>query len=317
VLRAYRFSAVHGLRFGPGLAGLLRDHADLLNGVSPERVRYELFRLLDGDYASLALRRTVDDGVLEVLFPFLSHWKGFDQGSYHAHDLLEHSLQAVENIERVLADERLEDFAEKLALHFDETLEADITRLSLLKWVGFFHDVAKPETLTIEKSGRRRFIGHDLIGGQKAESLLGSMRVGNRAAHAASRIIAAHMRLFGLAHQEKPTERSRLRYLADLSDEAPEAVILSLADEIATGEREPGERDAFWRTVAELLNLYFNREEKPQPLIRGRDLVAGLGMAQGAEVGLILAAVADAETQGLVSTREEALEYAGRMLKRG
>ena len=55
-------------------------------------------------------------------------------------------------------------------------------------------------------------------------------------------------------------------------------------------------------------------ERPPEPLLKGRDVV-GLGVAPGPEVGRILKAVYDLQLDGAVTTPEEALERARRLVK--
>jgi poly(A) polymerase/tRNA nucleotidyltransferase (CCA-adding enzyme) len=91
-----------------------------------------------------------------------------------------------------------------------------------------------------------------------------------------------------------------------LGEEAPEAVLLSLADETATGPDAPA-LPRVLATGGELLARFW-REPPAPPLLRGADVVRELGVAPGPQVGRLLALAADAETRGEVSTREEALE---------
>jgi tRNA nucleotidyltransferase (CCA-adding enzyme) len=55
-------------------------------------------------------------------------------------------------------------------------------------------------------------------------------------------------------------------------------------------------------------------ERPPEPLLRGRDLLA-LGVAPGPEVGRILRAVYERQLDGAVTTPEQALEEARQLLK--
>ena len=315
-LRAYRFAATLGMRFGPGLTAAIKAAASGLGGVAAERMRYELFRLLDGPFAGVTLRRASGDGMLDSLFPSVRRWRGFDQGSYHEHDLMEHCLLTVEHLERVLDSRRLEPYGDKLLDHLALRHEADVTRLSLLKFAALFHDVAKPETLVVENGGRRRFIGHDAMGAKMVAALLVRLKCGRKTARAGARIVAAHMRLFGLAAQENPTRRSRLRYLRDIGDETPETALLSISDELATGAGDGGDGERFFDTAREILGLFFDREGPVEPLVRGRDLMEHFGAEEGPAIGLALAAVADAESRGEVSSREEALAFAGSFIEK-
>jgi len=313
VLRAYRFAAALGFSFAPGLAALLGEASSGLADVSAERVRGELFAILGLPAAGSALRAMLRDGVLALLFPFVTAWEGFDQGDYHAHDLLEHALRAAETAARLAQEPTSLPRPERLREHLRQEWEAGISRRALLVCCALLHDVAKPETARTD-GNRRRFLGHEVRGGQAVRRLLAALRVGRRTAAAAQRLVAAHLRLFQLAHQDPPTTRARLRYLKDLRSEVPEALLLSLADELATGP-EPPALEAVQRTAGEVLELHWRRREarEVEPLLRGRDLVRDLGLAPGPRVGEILREVEEAERAGRVATRSGALALARKL----
>ena len=138
----------------------------------------------------------------------------------------------------------------------------------------------------------------------------GGLRLGGRAARAGQRLVAAHLRLFQLAQQEPPTPRARLRYLKDLRYEVPEALLLALADEWATGPERPA-----WprvsATAAQVLGQFWQRRHTVPvaPLLQGRDLLA-LGLSPGPRVGEILREIETRERLGQVGSREQALELA-------
>lgn len=325
VLRAYRFAAALGLELAQGLPGLLAEAAPRLGSVSPERVRTELFVILNLPEPGASLRAMARDGVLGALFPFLEGWKGFDQGSYHAYDLWEHSLRTAKAAGDLAVTPARSPFGlpgpEALGRHLDEEWEAGITRRALLVFVALFHDVAKPETATMDRTGeceRLRFLGHEVRGGQRVRRLLADLRVGRRTAGAAQRLTAAHLRLFQLAAQTPPTPRARLRYLKDLGREVPEALLLSLADELATGPAPPC-LAAVRRTAEEVLELFWvRRDARPAaPLLRGRDVVEKVGIAPGPQVGNLLRQVEEAERSGRVRTRRQALALARRLAGEG
>ncbi|WP_025322807.1 HD domain-containing protein [Deferrisoma camini] len=306
VLRAYRLAVGLGLEIDPGLEQSLARAAPGLGRVAPERIRTELFACLGLVGGSRGLRLMAAHGVLEVLFPFVGDWRGFDQGDYHAYDLWEHALRTAEEAERLAEGEEWMPRPDRLREHLAEELEAGITRRALLVFAACLHDLAKPECAS-QDGNRRRFTGHETRGGHLLRGILAGLRVGRRARGAAQRAVAAHLRLFQLSRQHPPTERARLRYLRDLRAETPEAVLLSVADERATGPAPPA-REAVERTAAEVLDLYWRKRDHREipPLLRGRDLVE-LGVPPGPEVGRLLRAVAEAEARGEVATRNEAL----------
>lgn len=314
VLRAYRFGAGLGLGLAPELPAALARAAGGLRAAAPERVRTELFAVTGLPAGAATLRAMAAHGVLAALFPPVAAWAGLDQGDYHAHDLLEHALRTAEAAGRLAAEPADLPRPEALREHLAGELEAGVTRRALLVFCALFHDVAKPDTVT--RDGERvRFLGHDVQGGRRVRAMLEALRVGRRARAAAERTVAAHLRLFQLAHQDPPTRRARLRYLKDLRAEVPEALLLSLADEIATGPA-PAALPAALRTAAEVLELYWRRREAREipPLLRGRDLLAELGLPEGPRVGEVLRRIEEAEREGRVSTREEALALARRCI---
>lgn len=278
-----------------------------------------LFASLREPLGARSLRRMAEGGELSVLLPFVASWAGFDQGSYHAHDLLEHSLRAAEAAEDLAADPGAAGLPgpQCLADHLGEELEEGVTRAALLKLSAFLHDIAKPEALTLD-GARRRFLGHEVRGGHQVRRLLAELGVGRRARAAAQRVVAVHLRLYGLAHQEPPTRAARMRYLRDLRAEAPEAILLSLADERATGPA-PRCLEAVLRTGRELLALHWELRDRREvaPLLRGRDLVEALGVSEGPEVGRILRRVNEAEARGEVGTRDGALALARKLAREG
>ncbi len=316
-LRAYRLAAGLGFALTPDARSQIRAHGQRMASVAPERVRTEWFALLGLPGGPARLRDLLADGVLEALFPFVGGWRGLDQGSYHAYDLLEHSLRAAEQAGRLAADPAGWPEPDRLAAHLDEELEQGVTRRALLVFAALVHDIAKPETASWD-GDRRRFIGHEVRGGHLARKALERLRAGRRARAAIQRQVAAHLRLFHLATQPSPTRRARLRYLRDLRTEAPEAVLLAVADERATGP-EPPSLPAVLRTGRDLLALYWELADTREipPLIRGRDLVDELGLEPGPRVGEILRALAEAEARGEVGTRADALALARRWMAVG
>ena len=310
ILRAFRLLSTRGFSISPALQAQMTmtkgELAPDAGRISPERIRDELFKLMGGARAGEALRELKRTGVLFALFPFVNEWEGMDQGDYHSFDLLEHAIRTAEGAVKITAE-----CEEWLFGHFAEELEQNVTRRALFICTALFHDIGKPATRRVEPGGRVRFITHDTLGGKMISKLLESLRVGKRARYAAKRVVAGHMRLYGLANQERPTERSRLRFIRDLGDESPETALLALCDERATGPKAPA-FETLETTAGEILTLY--REslldvERTEPLLRGREVVDILGVDEGVLVGELLAAVADAEERGEVSNKEEALSF--------
>ena len=81
----------------------MKDAAGLVGNISPERMRDELFRLLDGLQPATCLRALDLLGALDKIFPELSALKGVEQPSPHVHDVWEHTLATVSHLEAIFA----------------------------------------------------------------------------------------------------------------------------------------------------------------------------------------------------------------------
>ena len=94
--------------------------------------------------------------------------------------------------------------------------------------------------------------------------------------------------------------------------------LLSVADRLATRGRKAQESIAKHLELArEVLPaaLAWRAQGRRAPLVRGDELAAALGLADGRELGRLLAEIDEAHFAGEVATREEALALAARLLR--
>ena len=87
---------------------------------------------------------------------------------------------------------------------------------------------------------------------------------------------------------------------------------------------DPAEVEKRWPRlvglVARMLAEFWERPVRaaaPKPLISGHDLIRELGLEPGPRVGELLEAVREAQADGQVHTREEALALVRRMERQG
>ena len=124
--------------------------------------------------------------------------------------------------------------------------------------------------------------------------------------------IEAHMRPTWLATRGTPTRRAVYRYYRDTGEFGVDAVLVSLADRLATyGHDLPaGEWRQLVETAARLLSAYYCHRETaidPSPLISGHDLMEVFHLLPGRQIGELLARVREEQAAGEIHTPEEAL----------
>jgi hypothetical protein len=93
----------------------------------------------------------------------------------------------------------------------------------------------------------------------------------------------------------------------------PELLLLSLSDAIATG-KDPGYKGARTEIEEIIRRIWFYYTDvylknRAQPLIKGDDVMAALGIQPGPKVGRLLAKVEEARAEGHLSNRQEAIDF--------
>jgi len=333
LLRAVRLCAELGFSLEPETAALARRDASLLAQAAPERQRDELLRILDSPRAAAGLRLADELGLLEQLLPEFTAMRGEKQPPEHYWDVFEHSLETVAALDALLAPEASADrhwaplwrhlWAEMKEVpdaekHFGEEASPDHGRAGLLKLGGLLHDIAKPETRTIDENGRMRFFGHTGEGASKVGPILRRLRFSGAEVRLVEAIVREHLRPLQIAKDGPPSRRALFRYFRDCGDAAIDVLFLSLADHLATvGPRL--EWDGWHRHVAVIKYILMQRfaDETlaaPPRLLTGHDLMEALGLSPGPLVGQLLVAVEEAQGAGEVRSREEALTLARREL---
>lgn len=317
VLRAVRFGAQPGWRLDPGLDGAALRAAPGLSQASAERVRDEILAILAGPASAAGLRLLDRWGALAVLLPESEAMKATAQSEPHRFDVWEHSLRAVEGVDLVVSRvSELEPWGEALAGHLGEPLGDGATRREALKLAALLHDVAKPDTRTVE-DGRTRFLGHDVLGAQRVIAIAERLRLSGRMAGVLERLVRHHLRPMHLARSGAVSRRARYRFFRDLGDDARDLLLLALADAAALRGDSPL---AVWggpegRIVRELMAGHAEEVAAlaAPPLLDGRDAMEALGLPPGPEIGRLLRLLREAQAVGAVTTREAALACIRRM----
>ena len=125
--------------------------------------------------------------------------------------------------------------------YFAEEYADGHTRATFLKLACLLHDVAKPETKSVQPNGRVRFLGHPVKGATTTHNVLRRLRTSGKAREAVAVMVEQHLRPSQLAQRgELPTARAIYRYYRDLKDVAVDTLYLCMADYLAA--RGPGAR---------------------------------------------------------------------------
>lgn len=273
LLRAVRFAANLGFEIERGTWSALKIRSAQILTVSAERNRDELSRWLTGPDPARGLDLMDGSGLLVALLPEVAAQKGVPQPpQFHPEgDVFTH--------------------VRLLLSHLKGAGE-------ILAWSALLHDIGKPPTYAVDRDGRIRFSGHEVVGERMARELLQRLRFSNAKTDAICACIANHM-TFKDAPDMRPSRLKRLLARDTFDDELELHRIDCLASH--------GDLSIHEFLLARRAEL---SEEaiKPEPLLRGRD-VLDRGVAPGPRVGALLRAAYELQLDGRLKDREGALAW--------
>jgi putative nucleotidyltransferase with HDIG domain len=270
LLRGVRFAARFGFEIDPATSDAIRrDHALILK-VAMERVREELVRILTEGGARRGFELLDASGMLEDLLPEVAAMKGVAQPpEYHPEgDVWRHTLLLLEHLRQPTPT---------LALG------------------ALLHDVGKPPTFRV--ADRIRFDGHVEEGVRLAHGILTRLHFSREEIERVEALIDNHMRFKDVNRMKESTLKRFLRL-----PEFEEHLELHRLDATSSNKRLDN-YDLARRKFEE----YSAEHLQPAPLVTGADLI-GMGYEPGPQFSRILAVLEDAQLEGRIRSREEAMD---------
>jgi tRNA nucleotidyltransferase (CCA-adding enzyme) len=268
MLRALRFRATLGIELDDDTVEAIPLCLDALKGVSAERFRDELMKLLAAPTPSKGLIPAMNSGLLSAFIPELQLGVGHAQNKWHSFTVWQHTVVTVDNI-----------------------AGDPLRRLGAL-----LHDVGKPASAKpAYEEGMFSFHDHDEIGADIAKDIVARLKLTNAEQVRVVGMVEHHM--FG--YTPKTTDKALRRFIKRAGVELiPDLVALRVADIIGKGlgedpeEKLNGIRERIWEVMADIASGKVAVSTN-QLAINGRDVMVELGIKPGREVGVILKALLD------------------------
>ncbi len=277
MVRAVRFAARFRYAIDSATFSAITMLAPEVRQVSSERLRDELTKLLTEGAARRAFQLLDETRLLPELLPEIARMKGVEQPpQFHPEgDVWTHTLLMLEGLPNPCS--------------------------STLAWGVLLHDVGKPPTFRPPSGpgGRIRFDEHVEVGTRMAEEICHRFRFSNEDTAQIAALVRNHLR-FKDAPQMKPATLKRFVRL----DRFEQHLELHRLDCMSShGNLEN------YQFVRRFLAETPPEQVRPPRLLTGDDLIA-LGLRPGPAFREILDAVEEAQLNGQITTRAEALELA-------
>ena len=309
ILRAFRFYAVTGFKMTIELENALKKYLPLALNPAKERINYEIMKLFGGDFASSALLKMDEFGLLEKIFPCVTEMKKVPPNTHHHLDLFHHVVETVRQIE-ILYNE-ISGFEKE---HLDAIDFGGFPRINHLKLAGFLHDIGKFSTWTIEESGRHRFIKHDDVGSKMVVPLLRDLKFSKKQIEYISCMIKNHIYPSNVIVAPSLNDKVMMRYVRKMGDNVIDNIILAKADRLSARGVDITEEivNTNISGLDKLLDFYLSKKDSLAPLpklIDGREIMEILNIKPSPKLGEIINAINEAQLNGDITTHDEAVNY--------
>ncbi len=299
MLRAVRFACQIAGTITQETEAAIVENAANITKISWERIREELFRLLQTDQAARGLELLDRYGLLVHILPEVEALKGVPQPEeYHPEgDVYVHTIAAVR-----VADGFVHDPLVKLAV--------------------LLHDIGKPRAFA--RSGGVNMGGHEAIGARMAKKIGERLRLSRGEISRLTYLVKHHMRVAAFPRMGRGKQ---VRFISEGETEGEKSIrkrfplFFDLLQVLIADSEASAHRASGWAPVIEETLRVIEHIEHVGDLKRARALIDGhtlieLGLKPGPELGEILNELHDRILSGEITTRDEAIAAARALIAR-
>ena len=285
MLRAIRFKNRFHLEYEEATQKAIQQHKSLILGVSAERIRDELNKIITHASRKQAFEDLLKLGLLEEIIPELTALKNIPQTQdYHSEgDVLTHSLLALKKV-------------------FPKT------SLECL-WAILLHDIGKSQTFKYAE-GRIHFYAHQEVAIDIARKILNRLKFSNTSKKKILWLIHHH-HLFDQFQEMKTTRK--LHYFDN--PYFPDLLKLHRADLLSSIPKDFKKRKEAEAKLHEIKAEYLlAQKEKHLPsrlpdLLSGQEIMNKLNIPAGPNIGIIKKQLQEKQLEKKIQTKEEALKW--------
>ena len=168
MMRACRFSSQLGFDIEKDTEAAMKDLSPTIVRISAERIKEELFRLIDGKDPRKGLEAMRRTGLMHEILPELERTYRFEQGGMHEEDLYEHLLLSL------------------------ETARDNGCPLTV-KLAALFHDLGKVDTRAKGETREYTFYGHEARSAEMVDAIFRRLKTSNEERETVRHLVANHM----------------------------------------------------------------------------------------------------------------------------
>lgn len=274
MLRAIRLASQLGFIIEPETFQGIKNNAQLLNKISRERIREELFKILASNYPSEGITLLMTSNLLQYILPELLRGYGLTQKGHHLYDVWNHSIMSL-----------------KFCLSKDP-----IVRLATL-----IHDIGKPYVARGEGENRT-FYNHEMVSYKISADLADRLKFSKNEKEKLVTLVRWHQ----FTCDERQTDSAIRRFIRNVGRQYLQDMLdLRVGDRLGGGARETSWRlEKFKQRLVEVQRQPFGVADLK---VNGHDVMKILGLKPGPEVGQILNQLFEKVEEGKIKNQRKIL----------
>ena len=295
LVRGVQFAARFGLSIDPVTWTAMREHANLIQTVSGERISQELVKLMSAPRPSAGFDLMFESGLLGFILPEIAALKGIEQDKQPGDDVYGHTMRA---LDAARSDSEIETAG-----------DPDLLFAILL------HDTGKARTARYHPPSKRVvFFGHQLVSARLARRWMERMKLSSAGLHPERIVALIEQHMFET--KASFTDRAIRRFIAKVGPD----LVFTLLD-LRLADNRGGKHPYGIKGAMRLRRRIREEIAKKPPFgpkdlaVNGKDLMQ-MGLCEGPIIGVILAELVERVLdEPSLNTRDDLLALASQMME--
>lgn len=260
LLRAIRFAATLGFEIESETKRALSENAKLISKISGERIRDELFKIIESDFNDEGILLARESGILLQIMPELEVCFEVEQKSpkrHHVFDVGTHCVMSMKHCP---------------------------SAKTIVRFATLLHDIGKAKVADVTSEGVRTFYNHEVVGARQANEITKRFHLSRADAEKVFKLVRWHQ----FSVNEDQTDKALRRFIKNVGLENVEDMMdLRIGDRLGGGlqQAESWRLKLFRKRISDVLKKPFTIADLK---ISGHDVMKILKLKPGPEVGDIL-----------------------------
>lgn len=261
LLRAVRLATTLGFGLEKETFEAVKRNAQLIKKISGERIRDEIFKIIESDRAAEGISLLRDIGLLAEILPELEVCFSVEQKSPKRHHVFDVGTHCVLSLKHCPSKDLIARFATLL------------------------HDIGKAKVASVTEEGVRTFYNHEVAGGRQVLQIAKRLRLSRADREKLFKLVRWHQ----FSVNENQTDKALRRFIRNVGLENVEDMMdLRIGDRLGGGLQQPESwrLKLFRKRLKEVLKKPFTVTDLN---VDGNDVMKILKIKPGPQVGEVLA----------------------------